>query len=403
MALSGSGGIDMRVGQSVTDVTPFVRRFVWNESLIQGGWSWSMHFNTEDWSEWTPLLLGRDAPAYRFRLKSQEGDLEITTDWKQAFVDGSREVFRGESMISLVHGQDARLTLRQKARTRAWPQTSVSDVFERVANEYGLAPAIDTSAPTRDRWQVREDDWSFMRRLLRHTSTDSGRGDVYLWLDEQTLRFGAPVLTVPSARRHDLSEVENRVDRVSVNYSGRLVDRLGGATMRTVAYDLDNAKAKTFKVNPAEASTLPALARKVPRDPADGLRVIHTTEEALGFAESDARAAWGRAAPRYFTLRLDTRPDLTLRPGQLVEVQVNLDSRHDSPFLGRFVVLEITHVVARSAIKTTALCFRREAFAGDADPTGSSAAQAGTRDRYRFGQQNRPSVVLQAVNLDTPQ
>lgn len=400
MSLTGTGGIEMRVEGTARDITPFVRRFRWTESLIAGGWSWSMSFATEQWPEWDTLLVGRERPTVHFRLKSQEAGDEFSTEWKRAYVEDSREAFRGATMLANVRGGDKRLEMRQKARTRTHRDASVADVCRRIAAEYDLTPDVDDTTARRDRFQLREDDWGFMRRLLSETSLASGRGDAFLWLDETTLRLHAPELAALSARRHDLAEVENRVDRVSIGYAGRRVDRLGGASQRVVGFDLAKKAPLVFDLGAEEAQTMPALARRVPRDPADGLRVYALAEEGSAFVEGACRGQWGRVAPRYFAMRLDTRPDLSLRPGAIIEVQANLDLRRESPFFGRFAVLEVQQHVEKSALRTVAICYRREAFEGEVEPTGASAASGGSRDRYRVGAPERTRTVVRAEVLD---
>ena len=403
MSQQGTSGIEMRLGSGsgeAKDITPLVRRFVWSDSLLAGGFSWKMTFTTEEWSEWNKLLLGEPNPVVRFRLYSQDGNVTKTTDWRTAVTDVSRSGFRGTVMYARAEGADRRLDLRQKVRTRAFPNSSVADVVTAVAGEHNLTPVIDGKGPARDRWQLREDNWTYIMRLAREHATDSQRGDVFLWVDEDTIRLGSPKIAgIPATRRHEMSEVESRVDRHIVSYAGRKVDRAGGATLVGIGYDFDAAAPLTFTMDANAAQTQPALARRVPRKPDDGLRVFPITESAASFVQNITRARWGRTAPRYFTLRVDTRPDVLLRPGVILEMNANLDDRRQTPLHGRFVVLEVVHDLLDSSIRTTAVCYRREAYEGQEDPTGSAAASGGSRDNYRTGQPDLPRVVLVAQEI----
>lgn len=403
MSQQGTGGIEMRIGASngtVKDITPLVRRFVWSESLLAGGFSWKMTLITEEWDEWNKLLLGEPDPAVRFRLVSQEGETSKTTDWRRAITDVSRAGFRGVAMYTRIEGADRRLDLRQKVRTRAFPASSVEDIARKIAAEYNLTPMLEGTSPSRDRWQLREDDWTYLVRLNNESATDSGRGDSFVWIDEDVLRMGAPKIAgIPADRRHVMSEVENRVDRHIVNYAGRAVDRAGGATLIGVGYDFDKAAPVTFTMDADTSQTHPALARRVPRKIEEGLRVFPITESAKDLVENVTRAKWGRVAPRYFSLRVDTRPDVLLKPGAILEMDANLDDRRQTPLHGRFVVLEVVHDLVDSSIRTTAVCYRREAYEGQQDPTGSTAASGSSRDRYRTGQPDLPRVVLVAQEI----
>lgn len=400
MTFNATVSLELREGETSRDITRNVQRFRWTDSLLSGGFSWELTFQTESWEEWTDLILGRVDSVFYFRLRNQEGDVETATEWRRAFVESSRTAYRGAALEACVAGLDKRIDLQAGARTRAWPASTVADIVRTIAGEYDLEADVDASQGRRDRWQLAEDDWTFLSRLAHEAASESGRGDVFLRVSENKLILNAPDLAAPSDRRHDLSRQETRVNRVVVSYAGREVDRLGGATARAVGYDLDANKALVFTVDAAAVSSQPALARRVPR-PQDGdLRVIAVMEEGIDLVEARARAMWGKAAPRYFALRLDTKPDVQLRPGTLLEAQVNLDGDRQTPLLGRFLVLEVEHMLIAGALETTVVCFRREAFEGEDDPTGASVSSGNTRDQYQFGAADTPRTILQAENLD---
>lgn len=388
----GAAGLELLSGNTAREVTPFIRRFRWVESLIRGGFFWEASFATEQWTEWERLLVGRESPARQWRLKSTEGDsvqaLEQTTGWRSALVDGSAMRVVGAALVARVWGGDARLTLAQKARVRAWPSSTVAEVVRRIAGEYGLVAVVQDTAGRHDRVQCRESDWTFLMRISREAASSSGRGDLYLWVDEDALHLGAPELARPAERRHDLSEVENRVDGLELRYHGAAVDRLGGATAVGVGYAWEAQDAIVFEMGAEAASTQPALANRVPRAQGGGLRSFAVMKDESAVVEEVARGVWGRAAPRYFQMRLTTRPDLTLRPGSVIEVQATLDARRESPFFGRFVVLEVEHLLVKGNLRTTLSCYRREAFEGAAETTGASVQNLGSRDRERAGGQN---------------
>lgn len=397
---NGVSGLELRTDNNVRDVTSFFSSFTWIESMIAGGFFFRGRFAVDQWEDYVPLLLGRDRPRFQFRLKSTEKNSDSTTDWRTAYIDGSASSFEATALASDIRGGDKRLLMRQKHRTRAWSNSTIADVVSAVAAEYDLMPVVEETTNRRDRFQLRETDWHAVKRLAGEASTASGRGDTFVWVDEDKLRFGAPGLTGPSDRRHDLSEQETRADKVVVSYAGREVDRLGGATLIGAGFDWVKAAPVTFTVDEGAAGTLPALATKVPRKQADGLRVVPITETGSQGVEEGARSVWGRAGPRYFSLRVDTKPDLTLRPGMIVEVQVTLDGERTTPFLGRFSVLEVQHTLQGGGIVTTASCFRREAFKGDDPSMGAAASGGSTRDGYVFGQTNQPRTVVKVQVLD---
>lgn len=404
MGQLGSVSIEMRLGAesgSVRDLTPLAR-LVWRESLIDGGFSWSLTASSEQWSEWDPLILGPDDTTIRFRLKQADDGVERSTGWKRAIVDTSRTSLVSTALTTRVEGADRRLLMQQRARRRAWPASSVERIVRTIASEHGMTSDAAGSGPARDRWQVNEDDWSFLRRLVLRHADAAGRGDAFVWVDEDVVRLSAPrVAGVPADRRYVMAEVENRVDRILVTYSGREVDRDGGATLVGVGYDLAAGAPVLFRMDAGRAATHPALGRRVPRDPAGGLRSMPTTEPTVGLVENAARAVWGCAAPRYFGMRVDTRPDFSLRPGSVIEVNASLDARRQTPLHGRYLVLEVEHVVDGGAGSTSIYAYRREAYAGDAEPTGVAAAAGGSRDAYNARGVDAGRVVVVAREVGT--
>lgn len=388
-----------RSDDEAIDITPFVDTFVWRESMLAGGFSWRLRFKTNAWNEWDALMLGRDRPAFQFRLRSEEDGGPVSTEWRTAIVDKSRAAWRQDiSMAAELKGADKRLLMAQTARVRAWPARSVAQLVQLIAAEHGLQPVADNTAAVSDWLQTHENDWAFLRRCVRVAASESSRGDVYLWMDENNLRFGAPQLTDISERRYDMSVVENRVDRYVVGYAGREADRRGAATLLGIGWDWDQKRAVTFTMNESTAQTQPSLARSVPRRMSDGLRVIPIFQFDPKVVEEEVRARWGRVAPRYMDIRIDTRPDLTLKPNTILSMESNLDERRQTPFMGRYAALEVQHVMLKGAISTTAVGYRREAQQGEAQPTGSNADTLGTRDEFQLAG-TRPRTILVATEL----
>lgn len=404
MPTVGSVGVELQTdNEPAKDITGFVEEFEWLDSMLEGGFSWGLLFSATAWSEWEDLFRGREASSWRFRLKSTEGDsvvpAEKTTDFRRAYVDSSRFVQRGEAGSFLIRGADVRLVMAQNVHVRAYPQSTISEIVEEIATSYGLLPDVDDTQGRRDRFQLYEDDWTHIKRLSLEAATASNRGDIYLWCDDTRLRLKAPVLSAPSSRLHDLSEVENRIDKVTVSYNGRQVDRKGGATLLGIGYDFRKGESIPVTFDASAAAALPALARQVPRPVAGGSRTFTSPEEDRKNVLEGVASTWMRAATRYFTLRLDTRPDLTLKPGAIVEVQSALDSDTTLPIFGRYCVLEVKHKLEKGYITTTAVGFRREIESGEEDATGANVSATGVRDSYRLGQPDLQQTVVRAQVL----
>ena len=75
-----------------------------------------------------------------------------------------------------------------------------------------------------------------------------------------------------------------------------------------------------------------------------------------------------------------------------------MDSGRETPFTGRYVILEVQHDLEDGAISTSLVGYRREAAEGDAQPTGASADTAQTRDLNQIaGIMPRTIVTAQSI------
>jgi len=401
-SVSAQAGLEMRLDQEKSlDITPFVKRFVWRQSMIAGGFSWEMRFATTQWNEWNALLMGRERPRVQFRLRSDESDQQPqATEWRTVITDMSRASFSQDiSMIGEIRGADRRLELAQETRCRVFDTQLASSVFSRIASEYGLDTDIEPTSVADTFTQAHKNDWTFMRGLARDHVVQSKRGDCYLWLDENILKFQTVELSDQSDRSYDIATLENRVNGYAATYYGRRADRRGAARLQGIGFDFVTKKPVVFTMDPGAAQTHPSLAQRVPRRMADGLRVFPVIESTPGLVEAETRARWGRVAPRYLSLAIETRPDLTVRVGKIMSVESNLGERRETPFLGRYAILEVEHVYEDGAISTKLIGYRREAHEGEAQPTGSSADNVGTRDRNGLvsGINPRTTVIAQEI------
>jgi len=377
--------VEMRVGQESFDITPLVDEFVWSDSLLRGGFTWSLRLKTNAWNEWWDLMLGREKPVVRFRLKTENREQrgESSTPWKRAVTDWSRAAFSSASSMQIgVHGADRRLELMQKPHLRTFKQASVSDVTTRIAVLNGLTPNTVATRGKRDRWQFREDDWSFLQRSVRGAAAVEGRGDVFLYMDEDALRLVVIQTQQSSVRRHNTTTVDNRLYDYVVQYHGRQIDRMGGASLRGVGFDFDFKTGIVFDVNAAATASYPALAKRVPRRLADGQRTVAVFEDRVSMVESAVHSRWADLGPRYFSLRGETRPDMTIKPNSVIEVVVSDGPARESVFQGRYPCLEVVHRLTSGNLETTVVGYRREAWEGAEQPAGAAAHTVKTQDRF---------------------
>lgn len=81
----------------------------------------------------------------------------------------------GRSSIDVV-AMDASVLMNLSERVRPWPNTADSDIAESILSEYGLAPVVDRTEPTRDEADVvpiqRGTDMQFLTALAQRNGYD---------------------------------------------------------------------------------------------------------------------------------------------------------------------------------------------------------------------------------------
>lgn len=386
--------LEMRVGNTSYDITPFVDHFVWSDSMIRGGFSWRMRFRADRWTDWRELLFDLNKPTIQFRVVTDAAGRGVSSEWRTALTDGSRCSFaQDKSMVAEVVGADLRLELAQQARTRMWSDVEASVILRAIAGEYGLNTNIQDTRAGETWYQLRKSDWAFARDIAA-VANESSRGDTYLWLDENILHYGAPRVEDAALRRFDMDMQESRVDRYATAYMGRSADRLGAATFRGVGFDFATKKALSFVCDQAAAASHPALAARVPRSMADGLRVVPVFEDDRARIEEATRWMWGRVAARYLSVSIATNADPTIKPNTMLELDSDLDDTRTTPFMGRYACLEVTHVLDAGAIRTIVTGWRREAQSGEDEPSGASVAAVSQQSNLSTGR-----VTVTAVQL----
>jgi hypothetical protein len=180
-----------------------------------------------------------------------------------------------------------------------------------------------------------------------------------------------------SVRRHDTADIEDRLNGYVVQYHGRQIDRAGGATFQGVGYDFSSKAGISILAYAAVASAHPALSKRVPRSQDGGLRAMPVIEDQRPLVDAAVRSVWGGLAPRYFSLRTSTRPDLALKPNAVVEIVTTDNPNRESVVQGRYLILEVQHRYLDGAISTTAVAY-------------PAADTVQTKDRFQGGGRTAP-------------
>jgi hypothetical protein len=382
------------------DITPLVRKFVWVDSLLDGGFSWKLSASTHGRAEWQALLLGLESAF--FRIEASHSLYAPSTEWTYGVVDSSSIAYQSAGAAFSVTGADRRLEMQQRARTRAWLGATTSEIVQAIGAEYGFLVVADTTNDVDDRWQLRTTDWEFLLFLVKSVSLPHGRGDVYLHVVGGTLLFGAVAAHLPPVRVILLDDSDGRTHKAVVAYNGREVDRAGGCTLRGVGYDFQAKTGVVYTLDNAAAATYSALAGSVPRPQVLGTRVVPVPQTRVDLVHNEVHGRWGKIAQRYLSIRIDIMGDLALRPGVTFDVVSGVGEYMESPLLGRYVLYEVRHVLSLGqettggGVVTTLVGFRRESGIGLEVATGSPVAVSGTVSDFGVNSNAKISVT----NLD---
>jgi phage protein D len=230
-----------------------------------------------------------------------------------------------------VLAEDRFQDLRMTRRTRAFADSSDSDVFNRIASDHGLSPSVDVTGPTHKILsQVNQSDLAFMRERARAI-------DAEVWMTGSTLnarsRTGRGSGTLELTYGGNLREFSVTADlaqqRTSVTVGGWDVAGKQAvkfeATDSVVSGEMNGDQSGASLLSDAFGVRKEAIAHTVP----------FTSEEAQAEAESYFKAM----ARRFVLGRGVAESDAGLRVGSYVDV------KNVGPlFGGKYYLSEVRHI-----------------------------------------------------------
>jgi len=293
--------------------------------------------------------------------------------------------------------------MTRKSATKAYSLMTVDTILAQILSPYGFTPDTDTFSGIDTYYQLDETDYSFIKEQLWEmmASQTTGRGDIWWWFDEMQgqILFKAKAIDyqAPSMRKYTIGKGDDRLEKAPVAYYGGEIDRKFGAQVTVVGYDWKLKKLVTFTANKATTSSVPALGPFVPRQSAQNGLTLISAEDSLPLVKAEALAKWGRYGTRYFGMRIKSRGDLELPVGSMVEVEFEGGDPTNTVFVkGRYPVFEVEHEIENSALRTTVVCYRRDAYKGLDIPVGADASASRGTDKYLASQGRKtqaPSTV----------
>lgn len=382
-------------GNKVINVIDRITAVEWCESLLGGGLSVRINVDDADWYFWSELLAGNEGTKLQGRLLLFQENEQITGPWRTLLLDSPQSVVSTQSLRGVLPCGDRRLALQQVTRYVAHTSKTITDIVQSIAQRYALtadiAPLDDVP---KDRWQAGLSDWDYMQEMLLPDCSAGGRGDLYLWIEENTLHLKPLDFSVQPVRAYAIGVDDARTISAQLTMSNRHADRQGAATVKAVGFDLDTKQGVTFNVTNAAAGRSPSLSDKLPRKRSEGILYLPSAAPTLNEIQRRALRRWGQQSSMYGQMKLNLQSDLSLLPGQMVSV--TLQGNDDQTFFasGIYPVLEVRHYFSLSTQRTELTLMRREMQKGVEDAVGVRVGGKPVDAYQQGGSSEAPKIVV---------
>jgi len=398
--MSSNGKVLVQTETGVRDITPYVRRLQFKNSLLLGHAQWSLAFSTPDWDFWDKFMVGKGL-TYNLKIQSSRDGKPSETPWLSVVVDGSEATVRRNRMRGRVYGGGKELKMMEEAKRRSFPSSTAANVIRRIAGEYGLLPTLDASTGTRTWYQANQTDWEMMQDAMRYyISSSNNRGDAYLNVDGTSLTVKPINFAAHSVRKYDLSNLhrDDRIDGFETKFYGGQVDRRGGVVVEARGFDPSLGNVVTFTANPL-TSGQPALANKLPQPITGKKRVVLEPNGTLDFVRARALREQAKMGGSYYAVSVNVLNDLEVRLRDMFEVFLKDRGGNSSKFAGRYGVHEYVIDYSRKKICNRVIGFRKEANVGKAPAVGANVSRSIGIDKQRSAAGGRTSKTVTATPL----
>jgi hypothetical protein len=400
--MSSNGTVLVQTEQGVKDLTPYVRRLIFKNSLLTGHTSWALSFTSPDWDFWDKFMVGKGL-TYNLKIRSVREGKPSETGWLGLVVDDSNAKVKRKKMQGTVRGGGKELGMMDRARRRAFPSSSASQVIRRIALEHSLTPNLGDSGATHTWYQANQTDWEMLQEVMGYfVASSDNRGDAYLNIDGLNLTVKPINFAKPSVRKYDLSNLrrDDRIDSFETHFYGGQVDRGGGIVVEARGFDASLGQAVTFTANPL-TSGQPALANKLPQSFANKSIVVLEPHAEVQFVRARALREQARMGSRYYGISINVLNDLEIKLRDMIEVTLKDRRGRSSKFAGRYGVHEYVIDYSRRRIVTSVVCYRREASVGKAPAVGANVSASSGVDKQRSNASGRSVTTVTAVPLGT--
>lgn len=397
--MASSGKILLLDDTGPKDVTPFVDRFLFKESLLDGHATWRLWFKASSWEFWADLMVGKGL-LLTVNVTGKKDGRTTETGWLPLTVDASEGGVEGTRLRGSIVGGGPELKMCVEEKRKAYAMMPASTVLAQIAALYQLAPTVGQTSDLRNWYQANQTDWEFLQEVMSfYVASSDNRGDAYLYVGPNTLDVGAINYAKPSVRQYDLTADDDRVTRAKFRYYGGQVDRRGGAVVEARGYDNRTGLEVFFLASPVTAPS-PALANKLPKPLASRKRIFVTPWDSPSVVRAQAIREQARFSLRYFGVSVKALNDLTVKLKDMFEISMRDEKGYGSANAGRYGVFERVIEYSAGNISTTVVGFRRESYVGEQPAVGAPVSMSSGADTQRTASAgNLTTTTVAAVPL----
>jgi len=329
--------IEIRQGATTLDLTEKVTALTIKDSLLTGTMDWKLELQAKKLNDEEDFMFETGTRELRFSFTRDKK--EISTGWKLVTINKSSLFYTGSLPLIKVWGSTLASEMREVARWRSFIGADVAEILGEIAHKYGLKTKTDVT--TRGTWyQLGEDDWTFLRRICQEIVSPSGHRAVWLYVDNKTLSLEPLQFSKPAVRSFGIGTSDDRLDSVEFRAYGREIDFLGGASAVLKGFDIQN---KRFLEVSIGDSVIPNLAGRLPRPFTSGRRFfIYSGQDNASLIE-EGLAHWVMTTSRYFSFQGSLSGDMTLKPGDIVDLKIIDPDKTTSVLNGKYPVYEVVH------------------------------------------------------------
>ena len=376
-------------GNNSADITNKVLSLTLQESLLIGGIVLNLELLSNNIQEYEPLIYETGIRAIRIALE-KEGK-KFTTGWKLFYCDQAELYYAENTPVVKIHGMGAFGELDRIEKTRVFFNTRVEVMLRTIAEEHKLNLNTISMKNIGTWYQTKETDWQFLNRIKYEFSPDSAYQNVYLFTDNQdfmvvSINFAAHII-----KKFGLGTSDDRIENLKFTLNANAMEKMGGDTLTMRGFDL--LQKEIIIIQPTD-DLAPVLAKSLAKTIDNSHRIFCSPLQNRELLDKKIKTYWLDTTQKYFGAQLLVLNDVSLRPGNMIEVSAITTDTKSSSMNGKYPIFDIVYTYrAKQSLAGGTIeypdnlvvhigCFRRTSNLGEARATGQNFSLVQGDDAY---------------------